>query len=906
MNIKSVKFLTGAGIAVAVILIFHILFLTVQSSFFPMETLFLYLRSTNYTEDLPRYYYDIQATDEDLYFDFHLPDENNAFMFKSVIEKDFSISSLSESQENFSILTENGWRLFDLREMKKPLKIRLELKKGGRLILLSTPLTGQIGYLRFFSQFNNLISNQFVMIISGMSFLLAFIMFSIGMVNKTLSKSYFALAVSLSYYGILFFLSGTALNDAGTVYSMVQNVHGELFVLHDVFNILSLCFTVLLFFGIEYFILKDWKYTKTLILLNLIGFILSLFGVPYMITVISFINFIFFAIVSYHSNIMLFTFLAFVRPLGEIVNTISSRLYSLYPFSLNEITFFIVFIGFGAFFIMDYNRKQREIKAKNEELSASNEEIMAMNQELESSYLEIEKLNNDLEDTVLRRTQQLRKSMHSIQTLLNNTDEGFLKFDASLIVEPDYSRECLSIFNASIDYHFFPALIFSDTPEEIPFITETLRAVIKEASDDKREILISLLPETVHHRSKILSVKYRFILEKMISEQAAAEISSHDLDERPKMMVMIRDITEKIVLKDKYEKEKELFEQIVKIMANSENFVELQNDYYQFWHNLSESLQAIDNEGKSGKEQSIDDLFRNIHTFKGNFASFGFHYLVEKLHHLESQLKESKDHTTEILLSILENGDYEKWLAKDMQNVYDYISPQILERQIDLNKKRQSLLKIRSLLNGTPTENDLKVARLLLDEIDKTSFEDIFDPTRNLVLSTAKRLDVNLKNIQVTGSNVFVDKYKLKPLLKTWIHLFRNILDHAIEDPETRVEKGKEPGATISVEAQKTSENLIIKIIDDGRGIDRELVVKKAYEKGILTEQNLDLLSFNLEDILFREGFTTKDIPTDISGRGVGLNAVKSAVDSLSGRIEIKTQKGRGTTFSIIIPLETL
>lgn len=906
MKRKLVNFLTGAPFAVAVILIFHLIFLAVQSSIFPMETLFLYLEDTNYSSDIPRYYYDIQAKDKDIYFEFHLPAENNAFMFKSVYEKDFSISSTSESEANFSILTENGWRLVDLREMDKPMKIRLELKKGGRLILLSTPLTGQIDYLRFFSRFSNLISQQFVMIISGMSFLLAFIMFSIGMVNKTLSKSYFSLAVSLSYYGILFFLSGTVLNDAGTIYSMLQNMQGNLFILQNLFSILSLCFTVLLFFGIEYFILKDWKYTKILILLNLIGFTLSLFGVPYMITVISFVNFIFFAIVSYHSNIMLFTFLAFIRPFGEIINSFSNRLYSLYPFSLNEITFFIVFIGFGTFFIMDYNRKQKEINDKNEELSASNEEIMAMNQELESSYIEIEKLNNDLEETVLKRTQQLRKSMHSVKTLLNNTDEGFLKFDTSLIVEPEYSRECLSIFKDKIDYHFFPALIFSDSPNEIPFITETLRAIFKEVSKDKREILISLLPETVHRQSKILSLKYRFILEKMVSEQGDTEKPTEDLFEQPKIMVMIRDITERIELKDRYEREKELFEQIVKIMANSENFVELQEDYNQFWQNVSETLQSIEHQKQAGNDQPIDDLFRNIHTFKGNFAGFGFHYLVEKLHQLESQLEASKNHTTEILFSIIENGDYEKWLAKEMQSVYEYISPQILERQIDMNKKRQSLVKIRTLLSGNPTDNELKKARLLLDEIDKTSFEDIFEPTRNLVLSTAKRLDVNLKTIQVIGSNVYVDKYKLKPLLKTWIHLFRNIIDHAIEDPETRFEKGKDPGATITVQAQKTTENLIIEISDDGRGIDRELVFKKAYEKGFLKEQNPDPSTTKLEDILFREGFTTKDIPTDISGRGVGLNAVKSAVESLKGSIKIKTEKDQGTTFSIIIPLQSL
>jgi len=555
---------------------------------------------------------------------------------------------------------------------------------------------------------------------------------------------------------------------------------------------------------------------------------------------------------------------------------------------------------------MDYNRKQKEINEKNEELSASNQEIMAMNQELESSYIEIEKLNNDLEATVLKRTQQLRKSMHSVQTLLNNTDEGFLKFDTSLIVEPEYSRECLTIFNTIIDYHFFPALICSEKPEEIPFITETLRAIIDEPSNDKREILISLLPETVNRQSKILSLKYRLIMEKVFSEEEDSQILSEDNKEKRKIMVMIRDISEKIKLKNKYEKEKELFEQIVKIMANSENFLELKEDYEVFWKTLSKSLHSKKNKQVIEDPEVMKDLFRSIHTLKGNFASFGFHHLVKKLHDLETHLNQDKDNPAEILLPIIEKGEETKWLETEMQNVYAYISPQILERQIDLNRKRNSIVKIRNLLQGIPNKNDIKEARSLLDEMDKTRFEDIFEPTKNLVLSTARRLDVNLKTIEVNGSDTFVDKSALKPLLKTWIHLFRNILDHAIEDSETRIQKGKEPSATITVSAKKTVHGLTIEITDDGRGIDRELIVTKALERGLLHENTADPSKINLEDILFMEGFSTKDIPTDISGRGVGLNAVKNAVDSLKGSIEIQTKKDHGTTFTIIIPIKTL
>ncbi len=903
MKKKVVSYITGAGLSVAVIVMVYLLFLFIQLPIMPISNLFNYMPDGGHSNDIQNDYYDIQAQEADVLFDFKLPPEISGVLFQSSFDKGVRIYSTTNPDEPLSILSESNWRLIDLRQHEKAETIRFHVEKGGRLFLSSKPFAGQFEYLKFFSRFTDLFSNQFVMIITGMSFLLSFIMFSIGRVNRDLTKSYYALGSSLLFYGVLFFSSGTFLNYSGYLYNKLNDTQAQLLIINNIFTILSLCFTVLLFYGIEYFILKDWKYTKRLIVINLLGFLLSLIGVPYMLTVTAFVNFLFFAIVSYHSGLVVFTFLAFVRPLGEIINVFSSRLFSLYPFSLNEITFCIVFIGFGTFFIMDYNRKQKEINEKNEELSASNEEIMAMNQELESSYMEIEKLNNDLEATVLRRTQQLRKSMHSVKTLLNNTDEGFLKFDDSLIVEPEYSRECLTIFKRAIDYHFFPALIMSENPEEIPFVTETLRAVINESSDEKREILISLLPETVNRQSKTLSLKYRLILEKALSEPSETDSVSEDLGEKRKIMVMIRDISEKIKLKDKYEKEKELFEQIVKIMANSENFIELKEDYQQFWEELSNKLQSKSSSSDFPEPFIIDEAFRSIHTFKGNFASFGFQHLVEHLHQLESRLRDKKDKAAEILLCVIENGEEAKWLETQMQQIYEYISPQILERQLDLNKKRKTLVKIKDLLSGKPSQADLKEAQNLLDEMEKMRFEDIFEPTKNLVLSTVRRLNVNLKTVEVSGTNVYIDKYKLKPLLKTWIHLFRNIIDHAIEDPETRIENGKDPGATIHVQAQRTSEQLIIDITDDGRGIDRELIIKKAQEKGIFSEKITDPSQINLEDILFHEGFSTKDIPTDISGRGVGLNAVKSAVESLKGSIQVKTQKGQGTTVSIIIPL---
>lgn len=136
------------------------------------------------------------------------------------------------------------------------------------------------------------------------------------------------------------------------------------------------------------------------------------------------------------------------------------------------------------------------------------------------------------------------------------------------------------------------------------------------------------------------------------------------------------------------------------------------------------------------------------------------------------------------------------------------------------------------------------------------------------------------------------------------MHLLRNSADHGLESNEERVRLGKPEVGSIYLDAYQDGNNVTIEVRDDGAGINIEKVKNKAIEKGTITEQQAETMTEkDFIDLLFRPSFSTADKISDVSGRGVGLDVVKTKIESLGGSIEAKTVKGEGSTFIIQLPL---
>jgi len=187
--------------------------------------------------------------------------------------------------------------------------------------------------------------------------------------------------------------------------------------------------------------------------------------------------------------------------------------------------------------------------------------------------------------------------------------------------------------------------------------------------------------------------------------------------------------------------------------------------------------------------------------------------------------------------------------------------------------------------------------------LEQGRFKEVFEARKALVESTARRLGINLNEIQVKGENTEIDEVRLKPLFKSWTHIFRNILDHGIESPDVRVKKGKDELGTITVSAEKSTDSLLFTITDDGRGLDPDEIAKKAVKRGLISKKESNTLKKQeVLNLIFRDGFSTKKKTTEISGRGIGLASVKREVEKLDGKINVDSIPGYSTTFTMKIP----
>ena len=155
----------------------------------------------------------------------------------------------------------------------------------------------------------------------------------------------------------------------------------------------------------------------------------------------------------------------------------------------------------------------------------------------------------------------------------------------------------------------------------------------------------------------------------------------------------------------------------------------------------------------------------------------------------------------------------------------------------------------------------------------------------------------------MSGGETELDRSVIDGLGDPLLHLIRNAVNHGIEDPDRRIQVGKDPKGTVVLSAWRERGNVLIRLQDDGGGISPDTLLSKAIEKGLIApELSNNLTREEIINILFMPGFSTAEEITDISGRGVGLDVVKRSIESLKGTINVETEEGKGTTFTLVLP----
>ncbi len=191
----------------------------------------------------------------------------------------------------------------------------------------------------------------------------------------------------------------------------------------------------------------------------------------------------------------------------------------------------------------------------------------------------------------------------------------------------------------------------------------------------------------------------------------------------------------------------------------------------------------------------------------------------------------------------------------------------------------------------------------LVMKVRMVPIEQVFNRFPRTVRDLAREMGKDVQ-FMIEGKETELDRTVIDEIGDPLVHLIRNAIDHGIECPEERVEAGKAKTATLRLAAYHEGNNVIIEVEDDGRGMDLDKIRTRAINKGFFTEKEGEYLDdAAVLKVIFQPGFSTADVVTDISGRGVGLDVVKSTIESLNGSIEIDTKKKAGTKIKISLPL---
>ena len=239
-----------------------------------------------------------------------------------------------------------------------------------------------------------------------------------------------------------------------------------------------------------------------------------------------------------------------------------------------------------------------------------------------------------------------------------------------------------------------------------------------------------------------------------------------------------------------------------------------------------------------------------------------------------------------------------------------------LSGEIGLTKNRLTCLR-SDMVAGRSTPDTLKALDEAVSQLDllvgdlqnavmKTRMQPIgrlFQKYPRLARDLARSLGKDVELV-LEGEETEIDKTMIEDLNDPLVHLVRNAVDHGVDSPEERALAGKPPKSVVKLSARQIGDHIVIEITDDGRGMRADVLRQKALAKGLIDAETANSLDERQSlNLVFLPGFSTKDMISDVSGRGVGMDVVKTNISKLNGRIDVKTVLGQGSVFTITLPL---
>jgi len=358
------------------------------------------------------------------------------------------------------------------------------------------------------------------------------------------------------------------------------------------------------------------------------------------------------------------------------------------------------------------------------------------------------------------------------------------------------------------------------------------------------------------------------------------------------------------------------------------------NELFRLMHNLKANARAMGFVDMGEVAHRMETLFGQIRgnerTFTGSLVSLTFRAvdilgnmiravgsgqetgdakaLLDNLEHLikgeevvEPQAPQTEDEAETDAARKLELSDLVYIPVKKLDNLLNLVGELVIDRDRiltlaaelghpALQATARHLFRISDDLQYSVMDVRLVGAGVLLNKFPRV--------VRDVASAEGKQVELTL-----AGQDVQIDRNVLQLITDALLHIVRNAVSHGLEDPATRQAAGKPATGRLLISALTERDDVLIQVQDDGRGIDTEAVRKKAVRKNLLTAEAAALLDEQeVWALLFEPGFSMAEKITDISGRGVGLDVVKLAIDSLGGRLRVSSELGKGTTFTLVLP----
>ncbi|KZL92464.1 ATP-binding protein [Clostridium magnum] len=485
----------------------------------------------------------------------------------------------------------------------------------------------------------------------------------------------------------------------------------------------------------------------------------------------------------------------------------------------------------------------------------------------------------------------LNELQNELKLILDNTGQCIFTTNEELIIEENYSAECVKIFGKKVGNEKFTELIRPyNSHDNIQVIEQILNKDIFSENEFKRKVLLKILPEEIVYKNKTLSLACKLIMSDL---QKSTE----------QILFLLMDVTEKKLLEKKIKDEQSKFETATKIISNNSLFKKLLKEYIYF---SSEGINKLLNKSFD-KITILQVIMKEIHTFKGNFAMFDMEFLVRRLHEIEELIVDMKEKnkllSKEDIIKNIYDFHLEDLIKNYLQKLGEFIDNKYLEfEEKDIVVSKAKLEQLEQRLKQIKSVE----AQIVLDEIYRLKFIDfskLLEGYPQYVLKLAEKEEklVNPFNIE-SEEHIPVDENKYYNFTKSLVNIFRNAVKHGIELPIERLEVGKSKTGNIGCRISKNKNMIIIEIFDDGYGMDiDELRIRTISKKERL--QNMVSISVNnSEYITFSEGISTLNEIDEIGGRGEGMLAVINELNSLHGKLEIDTEKSKGTILKFILP----